>query len=353
MSIIGFIPNPETAVTVVSWVRALADNEEETTFLCHETGFDGRTAQAAREALGEKGEGKVMLVAIDDPMPVAAVLVHVRKRNIRLLVTSPFALPPVGKKAQTSDELMRSSPCQTFAPLYGSKVPEEVKKILFVATGRANDRSILQLVDRLRQRYSAHVTIGGVEEVLSGTNAGNMGKSYIRALIHELALEKEEFEIKVVVDRLRHRGIVQLFEEHDLVVIGADAASHIHPLRDSLHDTTVALMKRTPPLRLRALADWLPRINPADHADLLYDLRMGSDWGPDFIGMLGLASAIASLGLLQNSAAVVIGSMLLAPLMTPMIGLGSGPGAGKRAVGAAVREIHRAGFPADLRRSAT
>ena len=38
--------------------------------------------------------------------------------------------------------------------------------------------------------------------------------------------------------------------------------------------------------------------------------------------MLGLASAIASLGLLQNSPAVVIGSMLLAPLMTPMIGLG-------------------------------
>jgi uncharacterized hydrophobic protein (TIGR00271 family) len=38
--------------------------------------------------------------------------------------------------------------------------------------------------------------------------------------------------------------------------------------------------------------------------------------------MLGLASAIATLGLLQNSPAVVIGSMLLAPLMTPMIGLG-------------------------------
>jgi uncharacterized hydrophobic protein (TIGR00271 family) len=38
--------------------------------------------------------------------------------------------------------------------------------------------------------------------------------------------------------------------------------------------------------------------------------------------MLGMASAIASLGLLQNSPAVVIGSMLLAPLMTPMIGFG-------------------------------
>ena len=57
---------------------------------------------------------------------------------------------------------------------------------------------------------------------------------------------------------------------------------------------------KRPFLRLRALADWVPRIHPADHADLIYDLRQGSSWGPDFIGMLGLASAIASLGLLQT-----------------------------------------------------
>ena len=38
--------------------------------------------------------------------------------------------------------------------------------------------------------------------------------------------------------------------------------------------------------------------------------------------MLSLAAAIASLGLLQDSPAVVIGSMLLAPLMTPTIGAG-------------------------------
>ncbi len=71
-----------------------------------------------------------------------------------------------------------------------------------------------------------------------------------------------------------------------------------------------------------ALAKWLPRINPTDHADLRISLRIGSAWSPDFVGMLGLASAIASLGLLQDSPAVVIGSLLLAPLMTPMIGIG-------------------------------
>ncbi len=158
--------------------------------------------------------------------------------------------------------------------------------------------------------------------MVTGTKEGQRGKSYIRGLLHDLSLDAEEFETKVVVNRLRHRGIIELFEDHDLIVIGEDAASQVDPLRDSLGDATVAIMKRTPPLRRRTIADWVPRINPVDHAELLYNLRIGSEWGPDFIGMLGLASAIASLGLLQNSAAVVIGSMLLAPLMTPMIGLG-------------------------------
>ena len=59
-----------------------------------------------------------------------------------------------------------------------------------------------------------------------------------------------------------------------------------------------------------------------DYVDLIQGLRRGSRLSVDFLTMLGLAAAIASLGLLQDSPAVVIGSMLLAPLMTPMIGSG-------------------------------
>ena len=321
MSIIGFVPDPETATTVVAWVQALADKDEETTFLCLETGFDGRTTQAVREALGEKGDGVSTLIAIDDPMPVARVREYVRKRNIRLLVTGPFALPAVGGKEQTADELVRSSSCQTFALLYGEKAPSEIKRVLFVPTGREHDRSALRLVETLRQRRKAQVTIGAIEDE-TGAKAGQTGERYIRALLHEEALDVEAFEVKVVVDRLKHRGVVELFEDHDLVVTGANAVSRVQPLRQSLGDAAVAIVKRTPPLSKHAIADWLPRINPADHADLLHDLSTGSAWGSDFITMLGLASAIASLGLLQNSPAVVIGSMLLAPLMTPLLGLG-------------------------------
>ena len=321
MSIVGFVPNPETAATVVAWTQTLADKDEGTIFLCYETGFDGRTAQAVHEALGEEGNSVATVTPIDDPLPVAVVLGHVRKSGARLLVTGPFSLSPVSGRDQTSDELMRSSPCQTFAPLYGGKAPSEVKRILFVATAEVHDSSTLRLVDTLRQRQSVHVTIGAVEDE-TGATVGRAGERWIRSLLHDTALDQESFEIKVVADQLKHRGIVELFEDHDLVVTGFDAASHVRPLQQSLGDATVAVVKRAPPLRLRSMVDWLPRINPADLADLRHDLRLGSVWGPDFIGMLGLASAVASLGLLQNSPAVVIGSMLLAPLMTPMIGLG-------------------------------
>jgi uncharacterized hydrophobic protein (TIGR00271 family) len=319
--IIGFIPSPDTAATVVAWVQALADEGEETIFLCYETGFDGGTERAVRQALAEEGGDALTTITIDDPMPVRAVSTHARKGNVRMLVTGPFSLPSLHGKAQTSDELVRSSPCLTFAPLFGKKDPSEVEKILFMVTGVTHDLSALRLVNTLRQRQGVHVTVGGVEDE-SGAKAGKRGESWIRALLHDAALDDEGFEVKVAVNDVRLQGFVELFEDQDLIIAGVEAANDLRALQQSLGEATAAIVKKESPVRFSALGDWVPRINPADHADLIYNLRQGSIWGPDFIGMLGLASAIASLGLLQNSPAVVIGSMLLAPLMTPMIGLG-------------------------------
>jgi uncharacterized hydrophobic protein (TIGR00271 family) len=60
-----------------------------------------------------------------------------------------------------------------------------------------------------------------------------------------------------------------------------------------------------------------------------------------FAIMLALSTAIATFGLLQASTAVVIGAMLVAPLMTPMIGLAAAlvTGRPRRAVSSAVLVI--------------
>jgi uncharacterized hydrophobic protein (TIGR00271 family) len=51
-------------------------------------------------------------------------------------------------------------------------------------------------------------------------------------------------------------------------------------------------------------------------------IQSNSQWNFDFILLMALSTVIASLGLLDNSAAVIIGAMLVAPLMTPLLGLG-------------------------------
>ena len=67
---------------------------------------------------------------------------------------------------------------------------------------------------------------------------------------------------------------------------------------------------------------WLPRLERPERQELYARVRHDSVGGPDFYVMMFLASMLASLGLLQGSTAVVIGAMLVAPLVGPLLGTG-------------------------------
>lgn len=76
------------------------------------------------------------------------------------------------------------------------------------------------------------------------------------------------------------------------------------------------------------LKTWLSEyIKPASHKrrmEIVEDIRTGSTPGFDYFFLVILSSAIATLGLINNSPAVIIGAMLLAPLMSPILGIGLG-----------------------------
>lgn len=54
------------------------------------------------------------------------------------------------------------------------------------------------------------------------------------------------------------------------------------------------------------------------------DIVIGSEPGVRFYAMVAVSTAIAAFGLIQDSVAVVIGAMLVAPLMTPIFGIALG-----------------------------
>lgn len=66
------------------------------------------------------------------------------------------------------------------------------------------------------------------------------------------------------------------------------------------------------------------RLTQDDRVQIFESVRDGSMWQPRYALMLTLSTVIAAFGLLANSTAVVIGAMIIAPLMGPIIGVSLG-----------------------------
>lgn len=67
---------------------------------------------------------------------------------------------------------------------------------------------------------------------------------------------------------------------------------------------------------------WAEEVAQIDQRAVIEKIGHDGDWSNRFAFMTAMSAAIAILGLLQNSVAVIIGAMLLAPLMGPIIALG-------------------------------
>lgn len=72
----------------------------------------------------------------------------------------------------------------------------------------------------------------------------------------------------------------------------------------------------------RWAASVAPPMQREQRIDLAKDLESGSTPNLEFLGLMSASSMLAAFGLLQDSAAVIIGAMLIAPLMTPILGAG-------------------------------
>ena len=123
----------------------------------------------------------------------------------------------------------------------------------------------------------------------------------------------------------------------DLMLFGASAQSTLKrdlfqgipaALRQN-RSLSLAVIRKPPNLAARTgdrlligAENILPQLNRQARVDLVERLHSGADIGFDFLALMGLSTLIAAMGLLLNSAAVVIGAMLVAPLMTPLVAAG-------------------------------
>lgn len=69
---------------------------------------------------------------------------------------------------------------------------------------------------------------------------------------------------------------------------------------------------------------WLPKASTEDFKELFSVLRQNSENSNAYMVMMGMSTIIATLGLFANSTPVIIGAMILAPLMGPLVSFSMG-----------------------------
>ena len=161
----------------------------------------------------------------------------------------------------------------------------------------------------------------------------------LRAAIEELP-EQTRIRPHVELANSVTEGILREADQgYDLVMIGATRESLVdrllfgnlpQQLSEQIEQPLLIVRKRDP-FAQHALrqARWrllqaLPQLTMQERIGTYQAVRRNARTDPDFYVMMVLATAIAALGLLLNSSAVIIGAMIIAPLMSSLLGLSLG-----------------------------
>jgi len=174
-----------------------------------------------------------------------------------------------------------------------------------------------------------------------GPDAESVGRRRMEAVFQKnLGAERGEAKRRIVIDDQVHRGLRQVWDEggHDLIVLGASRHGVLgnQPSRGTAArlakgdpGPAIAIVRSGAPIRNRfrsllegAIERLVPQIDREDRVSLVDRVQSSSNWNFDFFALMVLSTVIAAIGLVQSSAAVVIGAMLVAPLMTPLLGMG-------------------------------
>ncbi|MDA3962094.1 MAG: DUF389 domain-containing protein [Planctomycetota bacterium] len=346
----------ETGLSLLAVERARNDGVPERvpfTLAPGESAEDGAVVAAlrdaiepARAALGpdaiEPGSGSAMAPVIRrlrHPKPASSVLELADEIDCDLLI--------VGALRQHHDshgetdlpgELFKRSAC-TILLMRGVGAAAGTGRVLVPVAGGPHADAALSIAARLGSVHAGTCTALYVSPE-AGADAAAVGEHHLhRALERAKVPDNSAVTCKVILgDDVRKAIALEAAKGYDLVVVGATGHGSIsrllfgtvgEHLLGAEQALAVAVIRRADPLHARLwlqLSRWaharVPQLDRSERVSLSERLFDGSRCGFDFIALIVLSTTIAGLGLIQSSTAVVVGAMLVAPLMTPIVGAG-------------------------------
>lgn len=234
------------------------------------------------------------------------------------------------------DAVIRNAPCEV--TVVKGEEWRDAREILVPTAGGPHAPIAARLAMTLSETYDSQVTALYVQLGRATPQQMEENRRRITQTLNGLAFRRPP-EQKVVVADSVVEGIVREAEKYDLVLLGASEeglfdqfvfGSIPQQIAARVPKTALIVRRYGGPTefwlrKLRhALFQLLPRLNVEEQLELREAMSDSARPGVNFFVLIVLSTVIATLGLLLDSPAVVIGAMLVAPLMSPVLGFSLG-----------------------------
>jgi uncharacterized hydrophobic protein (TIGR00271 family) len=248
----------------------------------------------------------------------------------------------------TLDPLIQKTPCDIVVlrigddPDHLTAVLADVRQVLVPLRGdikRGGTNAALAVDLALDLAPDVQVTAMNIAQLSRGRAGVQLGRDQLATV-----LKPWEGNVRVQPKVVQAPGVVggilsEAKHGYDLVFVGASRESYIDRMLFGNVPQTVASGSAVPTIVVKRREGWeenlfrrtrqrlldrLPSLSVSERAEAYRTVRRGARPDADFFFMIGLSATIAALGLLLNSPAVIIGAMLVAPLMSAIVGLGLG-----------------------------
>jgi uncharacterized hydrophobic protein (TIGR00271 family) len=236
------------------------------------------------------------------------------------------------------DPVIRDAPCEI--SIAKVRQWESAEKILVLTSGGPNAPAAARLASQFARMYDSEVTALYVQLGQATPQRIDEKRELIQNSLKGIEFEQPP-EQKVIVADSVVGGVVQEVTDgdYDLVLLGASEegvfdqfafGSIPQQIATQIPRTAVMVKHYGGPTELwsrklfQGLSQILPALKVEEQLELRETMRDSARPGVNYFVLTILSSLIATLGLLLNSPAVVIGAMLVAPLMSPIMGFSLG-----------------------------
>jgi uncharacterized hydrophobic protein (TIGR00271 family) len=341
------VANPATAPGLIRMAWKLADKEHGRILALYVTLSGSELNEDTFEALTRIVEAaansdiKIELITQTSPSIARGILDAALEHGATLMVLG-FQAPARGRVVlgPVVESLARTTPCDLVVfrnPTHSMINLNDVQHVILPLNGSDNSKVAARLGLTLADVYNAQPNAIYVQT--DPDLPSWFGLARIEASLAGLD-ETRRVQRQVVRANDIVKGILTRCDQNDMIVLGFSEQSsldqwifgNVAQRMLSQAPGPVIIAKRairagltpTQKLRRRWIARFSPTLTPSEQTAVSRQAIELSQPGINFTVLMVISTLIAALGLLQNSAAVIIGAMLIAPLMSPLMSFSVG-----------------------------